>query len=77
MKKLIACATLIGMLLCGCASANSFMNDRFITVQKDGSYSILVDTETNVMYLTYESATYKYGITVLLNSDGTPMLWGE
>lgn len=76
MKKLIVCAALIGMLLCGCSGADSFMNDRFITVQKDGNYSILVDTETNVLYLRFLGG-YHYGITVLLNADGTPMLWGE
>lgn len=71
MKKLIVCATLIGMLLCGCSETHT--NGRFVVVQNFGlTHSILVDTETNVLYLRFNR-----GITVLLNADGTPMLWGE
>lgn len=71
MKKLIVCAALIGMLLCGCSGSSS--NSRFVVVENRGlTSSILVDTETNVLYLRFDR-----GITVLLNADGTPMLWGE
>lgn len=82
MKKLIVCVALIGMLLCGCSSeppsnGDSAMNGRFVAVETNGYYSIVVDTETNVMYLQFNSGLYRYGITVLLNADGTPMLWGE
>lgn len=82
MKKLIVCVALIGMLLCGCSSEDpllggSAMNGGFVAVETNGYYSIVVDTETNVMYLQFNSGIYRYGITVLLNADGTPMLWGE
>lgn len=80
MKKLIVCVALIGMLLCGCSSETQdggYLSNRFVTVEQDGRYSIVVDSETNVMYLRYESEMYKYGFTVLLNADGSPMLWGE
>lgn len=79
MKKLIVCATIVGMLLCGCSGSNSDMDGRFVTVETDGYgyYSIIVDTETNVMYLKFDTGGYRYGITVLMNADGTPMLWGE
>lgn len=82
MKKLIVCATLVGMLLCGCSSEDpllggSAMNGRFVTVETESNYSIIVDTKTNVMYLKYNPGPYDSGITVLLNADGTPMLWGE
>lgn len=39
-------------------------------------YSILVDKETKVCYLEYEGIE-KYGITVMLNADGTPKIWEE
>lgn len=48
----------------------------------DKYYSILVDKETNVCYLEYKATnsigglTY-YGITVMLNADGTPKIWEE
>lgn len=58
-------------------------NVRFVFVKEytygdNDRFKILVDKETMVMYL------YKYdlnanattaGLTVMLNSDGTPMLW--
>lgn len=71
MKKLIVCAAIVGILLCGCSGSSS--NSRFIVVENYGiTRSVLVDTETNVLYLRFDR-----GITVLLNADGTPMLWGE
>lgn len=71
MKKLIVCVALIGILLCGCSGSSS--NRRFIKVENYGiDRYVLVDTETNVLYLRFDR-----GITVLLNADGTPMLWGE
>ena len=71
MKKLIVCAAIVGMLLCGCSGSSS--NSRFIKVENHGTTRyVLVDTETNVLYLKFDR-----GITALLNADGTPMLWGE
>lgn len=35
---------------------------------------IVIDTQTNVEYL-YMERDHRAAITVLLNSDGTPMLW--
>lgn len=71
MKKLIVCAAIVGMLLCGCSGSSS--NSRFIVVEKYGiDRYVLVDIKTNVLYLRFDR-----GITVLLNADGTPMLWGE
>ena len=77
------------MLLCGCGEVpqskdfTSEKNSRFVYVKEytygdNDSLKILVDKETRVMYL------YKYngngnattaGLTVMLNADGTPMLW--
>lgn len=57
---------------------NSFSYDtRFVTVEEDGTHKIIVDKETNVLYLECETSSNRYGITVLLNSDGTPMLLNE
>ena len=39
-------------------------------------YSILVDRETGVCYFEYR-AGHHYGLTVMLNSDGTPKIWKE
>lgn len=37
-------------------------------------YSVFVDSETKVMYLVIYGG-YRAGITVILNADGTPMLY--
>ena len=42
----------------------------------DTGFSILVDKETGVCYLEFDYG-YSYGITPLLNADGTPKLWEE
>lgn len=42
----------------------------------DDWYSIIVDKETGVCYLEM-SGGYQYGITVMLNADGTPKIWEE
>ena len=86
MKKAI-CAILIIVLcfsLCGCgrkAGEYFTQSQRFLIVSGSNSNApyyetIIVDEETGVMYL----AVYDYsqfGITPLLNADGTPMLAEE
>ena len=83
MKKAI-CAILIIVLcffLCGCgreAGEYFTQSQRFQIVSghnADAPYyeTIIVDKETGVMYLTVNS-TYQFGITPLINADGSPML---
>ena len=38
-----------------------------------GSTYVIIDTETNVMYLWHED-NYKGGLTVMLDKDGKPLL---
>ena len=90
MKKLLLLLLLPVILLAGCGKVpqsddfTSEENNRFIFVKRydvsnDDYFKILVDKETKVMYLykvssggsTYATA----GLTVMLNPDGTPMLW--
>lgn len=52
-------------------SATMFERHKF-----DTHHSILIDKKTGVCYLEYKQG-YKYGITVMLNADGTPKIWGE
>lgn len=49
---------------------------RFITADgysASGSTYVIIDTETNVMYLWHEDS-YKGGLTVMLDKDGKPLL---
>ena len=83
MKKAI-CAILIIVLcffLCGCgreAGEDFTQSQRFTIVSghnPNAPYyeTIIVDEETGVMYLTVCIADH-FGITPLLNADGSPML---
>ena len=90
-KKLIALLITATMTLSlvACASGNSVVENAdtkseskamFERHTLDDRYSILVDKETGVCYLEYKrGAGYKgyYGITVMLNADGTPKIWEE
>lgn len=86
MKKAI-CVILIIVLcffLCGCGiEAGKYLtqSQRFLIVSGSNSYApynetIIVDEETGVMYLVVYLHN-QFGITPLLNADGTPMLAEE
>lgn len=58
----------------------SAKNNRFIKVQDEGNFEIYCDTKTKVLYLQSckGSVNQGYGgITVLVDQDGNPLLYGE
>ena len=73
---------------CGCddkksTNYGSIDNDRFVVIQHndispsllgDEYVLVLYDKETKVMYL-FAKSGYGGGLTVLVNADGTPMLY--
>lgn len=85
MKKLalIMCCILL-VFMCGCGrktGENLTDSGRFTIVSGDNmnapyNETIFVDEETGVMYLAVY-ANSQFGITPLLNADGTPMLVEE
>ena len=47
----------------------------FVIVENCGSFDIMYDKDTKVMY-TVSSSCNNYGdVTLLVNSDGTPKIW--
>lgn len=81
-------ATLIVLSINGCGSsvvtdaeAKQEQVTMFERHKLDKYYSILVDKETGVCYLEYKESNMGgfayYGITVMLNADGTPKIWEE
>jgi hypothetical protein len=78
-------------LLTGCGKTSksdnfaSEENNRFVfvkeyTINPNGSerFEIFVDKETKVMYIYYNSGGVDWatgGLSVMLNNNGTPMLW--
>ena len=81
---IVAIASIMALSLSGCGS-NTVTNAgkaqeqevMFERHQIDECYSILVNKETSVCYLEYKFSCYQYGITVMLNADGTPKIWEE
>lgn len=83
MKKLIvALAVVIVVCLSGCgANEKSTENENpketsmFVTVESNGAWSVVYHKETKVMYAV--SGTYRNcgTFTLLVNADGTPMLY--
>lgn len=73
MKKIIILLLMMVLLFTGCnvSSEEEAYCDNFICVEHDSVYSIYVDKNTMVMYWSKRNS----GITVILNADGTPMLW--
>ena len=59
------------------ADENIQPNSMFVVVECSNDWKIVYHKETKVMYAV-SGGQYAYGTFVLLvNSDGTPMLWGE
>lgn len=84
MKKLKVAILIIVIIsslfiLSGCTSSVSETENRFEILTKETPnnndyYAILYDTKTKVMYLQFDG--YKCGgITVLLDSEGKPLLY--
>lgn len=90
-KKFIALliTATIALFLTACGDSVSVVENVYTETESasmferhtlDDCYSILVDKETGVCYLEYDyTVGYHgyYGITVMLNADGTPKIWGE
>ena len=58
--------------LCACGGPESIRSSDtlFEVVARYSDCSVLRNKETNVLYV-----DYSYGMTVLLNPDGTPQIW--
>lgn len=77
MKKL-AIMLALAISLSGCSSSGSKNEDdtggRFIKVYGDFTNTILVDSETNVMYF-WHYGGYSGGLTVMVDENGQPLIW--
>lgn len=87
MRKL-ALTLLLCLALTGCGNSNSIVSEPQVqesarpeTVFErhplDDEYSILVEKETGVCYFEYKLGYAIYGITIMLNPDGTPKIWED
>ena len=80
MKKiiLILCACL---LLTGCGGANATVNgvtdSMFVTVETSWTYKVVYNRYTKVMYAVSDGTRNQGTFTLLVNADGTPMVYEE
>lgn len=79
MKKAIV-LLLILLMLMGCGKTTrtenkSGKNKRFVTIETGPTYMIMADRETRVMYAV-SNGMYNCGtFTLLVDKDGSPLLW--
>lgn len=78
MKKIIALMIVVlAVVLTGCSEAEDKISDKseFVIVERTGSWQIVYHKKTKVMYAV-SYASYNFGtFTLLVNADGTPMIW--
>ena len=83
MKKLIVILMAIALCAClfaGCNSEpkvdeNVSRSSSFVIVENANGYNIVYHKDTKVMYV-YSTYSYNYAnFCVLVNPDGTPMIW--
>lgn len=80
MKKLISILLCVVMVmgLCGCSvletHVEAFADEASFSVVEEGhNYAICKHNETGVYYIIYDpSGSYRGGMSVMLNPDGTP-----
>lgn len=80
MKKFLIFGAVTAMMcgtLIGCTKENDAdLKSRLVVISEDGCEKLVYDKETRVEYLIYAGYQW-YGITVLLDADGKPLLYTE
>lgn len=77
-NKIILGIILIALLFClsGCSESTAqAQQERFVRIYYNYPCIVFVDTKTNVEYLYYDYDNGG-GLTMLVNQDGTPLLYG-
>lgn len=76
-KKILAAILVTTLLIAGCsdmANVSAGQDNTMVLVESGSNYLIYADKDTGVMYL-YMGSGYGGGLTVMLNTDGTPKIW--
>lgn len=84
MKKIIISLLIIieivltGWLLKDVTISNNYAeNERFIKINDEGYFDIIYDVETKVEYAVSQGKYNKGTVTLLVDKDGKPLLYGE
>lgn len=76
-KKPITAIITVALLIAGCsdmANVSEEQENTMVLVESGQEYLIYADNDTGVMYL-YITISTGGGLTVMLNTDGTPKIW--
>lgn len=80
MKKIMIMVVVCSILLFGCADDSNDAENRkssFITIEDGNFWRIVYHKKTKVMY-TMSTGAHNYGnLTLLVNPDGSPMIYKE
>lgn len=78
MKKIIALMIVVLLVaLTGCSEVEKKTSDKseFVVVESANTWYVVYHKKTKVMYAV-SKGTYNYeNFTLLVNADGTPMIW--
>lgn len=81
MKKVIAILiTLVMLMFCGCMGTKveyeqTAETSMFVVVEQEALWYVVYHRETKVMYAVSRGAYNSGNFCLLVNQDGTPMLW--
>lgn len=80
MKKIIALMIVVLVVtLTGCSEVEDKSSDmsEFVIVENMSTWKVVYHKKTKVMYAVSDGS-YNYGtFTLLVNADGTPMIWED
>lgn len=80
MKRLLICATVAFSIscvaaCCGFSEAEATQEGMFVAVYTGVNYYVVYQKDTKVMYAVSYSSSNRGNFTLLVNPDGTPMVW--
>ena len=76
MKKVITILC-ICLLLTGCSKTSESDGNTFVTIEDNWGYKIVYHRDTKVMYTISWDTNNRGDFTLLVNADGTPMVYDE
>lgn len=80
-RVLLVCVLCFCLIMIGCQSVeksdeyNSLKTSNFVLVESSSDWRIVYHKETKVMYSVSWGLYNKGNFAILVNPDGTPMLW--
>lgn len=87
MKRFIAGIVACIVILSGCSNVtvenesqynnNDTTTSMFVIVECAGDWLVVYNKDTKVMYAVSKSSYNRGNFTLLVNPDGTPMIWEE